>query len=241
MRGPVDARALAAARLWPAPKGSSPAPLGSGPEGSSLVRLASGPEGSRARAAQSSTASASAGAVGTRSGCRMCASSSRPSIEPRPRPREVRRRVDRDDPLRAERAQLVRVLLGLDERAGRVVAARHDDDDVGLRRRDELQRRLLRRLAGQAGHVLAARHLDELRRPVPGDEDRVQPLERHDARAPRSAHREADDVRAPGGAGDEVQRRVLRARRLRRSCARRRASRRRSSGPARSRAAARAA
>ena len=45
-------------------------------------------------------------------------------------------------------------------------------------------------LAGEAEHVGAAGELDELRRPVPGDEHRVQPLERGDGR-PRSASRTA--------------------------------------------------
>ena len=67
----------------------------------------------------------------------------------------------------------------------------------------------------QPGDVLATRHLDELRRPVPGDEHRVQPLERGHARPRLAADGETDDVRPPRRARDEIERRVLRAGRLR--------------------------
>src|SRR4051794_41422523 len=89
--------------------------------------------------------------------------------EPRPRPAEVRGRVDRDDPPRARRPQLVAVAPRLLERALAVVSARHDDDDLGPRRGHDLPRRLLGVLAGEAEDVAPAGELDDLRRPMAGD------------------------------------------------------------------------
>ena len=54
--------------------------------------------------------------------------------------------------------------------------------------------------------------LDELRGPVPGDEDRVEPLERGDRHALGPAHREAHGVDPRPLAGDEVQGGVARVR-----------------------------
>ena len=103
----------------------------------------------------------------------------------RPR-RRPRRRAAR----RARRSSSACVSACSSERRG-VVAARHGDDDLGLGGGDRLPRRLLGVLAGEAEDVLAAGHLDELRRPVAGDEDRVEPLERRHARARRAAHGDA--------------------------------------------------
>ena len=81
-----------------------------------------------------------------------------------------------------------------------VVAARHHDDHLGLARpRPRSQVARARALAGEAQHVLAARVLDQLRHPVARDEQRVEPLERGDARAGLGvAHREAHAVDAVG-------------------------------------------
>ena len=177
-------------------------------------------DGARRRRRQGATSTSSTRAPGGRLGHAVgvqdVGEQLEPVDEPRAGPREVRRGVDRDDAPGAERPQPVREQRGLLVRARRVVAARHADDDLGLGGGDHLPGRVSRVLAGEAEHVLAARHLDELRRPVAGDEDRVEPLQRRHARArraPRTARRTRVDPRALPG--DEVQRRVARPGRLR--------------------------
>ena len=107
---------------------------------------------------------------------------------------EVAGGVDRDDAAGAERRQLLGVRLGLLERALGVVAARHHDHDLRLRGPHLVPRSLLRVLAGPAEHVEPARVLDQLRRPVAGDEHRVEPLERSDRHRLGGAHREPHAV-----------------------------------------------
>jgi hypothetical protein len=65
-------------------------------------------------------------------------------------------------------------------------------------------------LAGEAEHVHAAGQLDDLRRPVPGDEDRVEPLDGDDRDALGAADGDADGVDAGALARDELDRRVAR-------------------------------
>ena len=107
-----------------------------------------------------------------------------PVDDPRARPREVGGGIDRDDLAGPDRRELVAVHLGLAVGDLGVVPARHHDHDVGLHGGDLFPRPLLGLLAGEAEHVLAAGELDQLRRPVPGGERRVEPLERHHARPP---------------------------------------------------------
>jgi hypothetical protein len=102
----------------------------------------------------------------------------------------------------------VRERLG--ERALAVVAARHADHDARLGRRDGLPRRLLGVLARKAEDVHPACQLDDLRRPVPGDEDRVEPLDCHDRDALGAADGDADRVDAGALARDQLERRVAR-------------------------------
>ena len=64
-------------------------------------------------------------------------------------------------------------------------------------------------LAGQAEHVDAAGVLDQLRGPVAGDEDRVEPLERGDPHRLLRAHGEAHLVDPARGVLDEVDAGVL--------------------------------
>ena len=71
------------------------------------------------------------------------------------------------------------------------------------------QRARLRALAGQPEEVDAARVLDQLRRPVAADEDRVEPLQRGDRDRRRVAHREPHAVDPAGGVGDQFDARVL--------------------------------
>ena len=125
-----------------------------------------------------------------------------------PGTREVRRGVDGDDAAGAQRRQMVGVGAGLLERARRVVAAGHDDHHLGLGRGDGLPVELLGVLAGQAEQVRAAGILDELRRPVTGDEQRIEPLERRHGTAARPADGEADTVDTPGAARDQRHRLV---------------------------------
>ena len=90
------------------------------------------------------------------------------------------------------RGQLVAVHLGLAVGDLGVVAAGHDDDDVGLARpAPRSQLRCSECSPAKPEHVLAAGVLDQLRGPVPGRERRVQPLERghRGRRAPRTASR----------------------------------------------------
>jgi hypothetical protein len=69
-------------------------------------------------------------------------------------------------------------------------------------------------LARQAEHVEAAGVLDQLRRPVAGDEHGVEPLERGDPHRLGRAHGEADAVDPGRGVLDEVDARVARVGRL---------------------------
>ena len=134
--------------------------------------------------------------------------------QPRARPAEVGGGVERDDLLGAQRAQAVAELLGLGQRARAVVAARDADDDLGLGGLQELPLQLLGVLAGEAEQVGPAGHVDQLRRPVAGDEDRVEPLDRDHAAPARALERDPHAVDAGALAGDEVQRGVARVGRL---------------------------
>ena len=139
----------------------------------------------------------------------------------------------------AERRELVGVVVGLRVRALGVVAARHHDDDLGPRRGDLLPRALLGVLARQAEQVDAAGVLDQLRHPVAGDEDRVEPLERGDAhRRARRARRAARGRSARPRPATRSTPASLASVGLRRACARRRAPRRACAGRARSPAGA---
>ncbi len=99
-------------------------------------------------------------------------------------------------------------------RALRVIAARHHDDELRARGEHGIPRDDLGALAGEAEHILAAGQLDHLRGPVAGDEDRVEPLERDDARARLLAHGELDAVDARGDIGDQLDAALARAGRL---------------------------
>ena len=129
--------------------------------------------------------------------------------------REVGGGVDGHDAAGAERGELVCVGPGLLERAVGVVAARHDDHDLGLRGAHVVPRALRGVLAGQAEHVEAAGVLDQLRRPVAGHEHRVQPLERGDADGLGGAHGQAHAVDPRGGVLHERHAGVLGVGRLR--------------------------
>ncbi len=158
---------------------------------------------------QRGSSSTAPGASGTRPGCRMWAISSSPSTSRGPGREKYADGVDRDHAPRAQRRQLVGVGLGLLERALGVVAARHADDDVRPRGRDLLPRAGLRVLAGQAEEVDPAGVLDQLRRPVAGHEDGVEPLERGDGDRRRVAHREPHAVDPRRRGGDQVDGGVL--------------------------------
>ena len=157
--------------------------------------------GLRARARRPGAVAAPAAGAG----CARAARGRRRGAGPAARSRRPRR--PRRSRSRAERGQAVGVLARLRQRARRVVAARHHDDDLRLGRRDLLPVDLDRRLGRLAEQVHPAGVLDQLRRPVPGDEQRVEPLERSDAaaaarRAPRgargrSARRRARPARSP--------------------------------------------
>ena len=122
--------------------------------------------------------------------------------QPRAGAGEIRGGVDRDDARGAERLELVAVVVGLLGGALGVVAARHHDDDLGPGGLDLLPRAPLGVLSRHAEHVDPARVLDHLRRPVAGDVDRVEPLERGDAdrlaRPARPAARGRCATRRPG-------------------------------------------
>ena len=201
--------------------------------------VGAGAPASAARGGSSSSARGRRRAPRARSsGCRMCASSSRPSTSRGPGAREVGGGVDRDD----ARAPSARSSLGVRQRllvrARRVIAAGHHHHDLRLRRRRRAsQLTVSRGFAGQPEHVLAAGELDQLRRPVAGDEHGIEPLERgHTRAALRRARRAARGRSAPAVRATSSTPCVAAPGRLRRACARRRASRRASSGRARSRA-----
>ena len=137
--------------------------------------------------------SASPGASGTSSGCRMWASSSRPSTIRGPGPREVGRGVDGDDLPGAERGELRRGASR--PRGGRSArrsrrASRSRCRAGRPRPRPRCAARSSRRRKPSTSSPPA--NVDQLRRPVPGRERWIEPFERHDARAPR--------VRGPRGA-----------------------------------------
>jgi len=81
--------------------------------------------------------------------------------------------------------------------------AGHHDHDLWLGGRDALVVELLGRLAREAEDILTACQLDQLRRPVAGNEHRVEPLERGDARVARLAHRDPNAIDAPRDQCDE--------------------------------------
>ena len=157
--------------------------------------------------------------------------------QPRAGAREVGRGVDRHDSPAPSAASS----LGVRRAPRRARAARRSRTASRPRPPARPRRALpgdhLRGLARQAEHVLAAGELDQLRRPVAGDVDRVEPLERA-PRAGAAAPRTASFTRSMRAATSRDQLDALRraGRSPRRACARRRASRRASSGRARSRA-----
>ena len=130
--------------------------------------------------------------------------------QPRTGAREVGGGVDGDDARGAEPRQRAGVAAGLLGGARGVVAARHHHHDLRARRVDRLPRRLLRVLAREAEDVAPAGQLDQLRRPVPGDEDGVQPLERGHRHPICVLDRDAHPVDPGALAADEVQRRIAR-------------------------------
>ena len=140
-----------------------------------------------------------------------------PVDQARSRAREVGGGVHRDDPSCAERRELWRA-PGLRACARRVIAARHHDDHLRLGRGDLSQSIVCDGSPAQPEEVLASGVLDQLRRPVTGDEDRVEPLERGDRAAPRCRARRAHAVDAPGCARTSATPRHA-AGRLRRPCA----------------------
>ena len=157
--------------------------------------------------------------------------------EPRRGPREERRRVDGDDPLRAERGEPVVVVERLVRGAATSKPQGITTTTSGCGG-DLLPARGARLLSGQPERVHAARELDQLRDPVPADVRRGEPLERRDG--PR--RRAVDAARAPRRSGRPRRRAARRPRPRprspRRAGARRPAPRRASSGRARSPAAA---
>ncbi len=136
---------------------------------------------------------------GTRSGCSRCASSSMPSTSRGPGPGEVGGGVHGHHAARRARRAARAWRRGLRRRPRGVVAARHGDHDLGLRRLDLLPLRRARLLAGHAEHVVAAGELDHLRHPVPADEHRVEPLQRRHARRLGAATAASHRVDPPAG------------------------------------------
>ena len=113
-----------------------------------------------------------------------------------------------------------------------VPAAGHDDDDVGIERRQRLPLDLGRLLAGRAGDVLAAGERDHLRDPVAADEGRVEPLEGDDPRARAHRRRRRGPPPAAPRARLAARRPAPRSRPPRRAGSRPPAPRRGCSGPA---------
>jgi hypothetical protein len=74
--------------------------------------------------------------------------------------------------------------LRLLDRAGQVVAARRDDDQLGCRRGDVSPAHRDRRRTRAGGDGLAARRADQIGYPVPGGERRIHPFDHRGLRAP---------------------------------------------------------
>ena len=102
--------------------------------------------------------------------------------------------VDHGDAAGLRRAQVAPARMLAEQRgvgagAVEVVAARRDDDHVGVGGRESIPLEAERLAARRADQRLAARQLDQLHRPVPGRHQRVRPLDHGDARSRPRARR----------------------------------------------------
>ena len=165
-------------------------------------------------------------------GCRMCASSSRPSTSRGPGREKYPEALTATTCLRADIGQLACVGERLSVCALLVIATRHHHQHIR-----RAAPRPPRRSPARVRRACPARphrpQLDQLRCPVPGHEHRIEPLERGDPRARLS--RTASFTRSIRAAMSATSVSPGRAGRWTApACARHRASRRASSGRARS-------
>ncbi len=111
--------------------------------------------------------------------------------------------------------ELLGVLERLEACSWRVISTGHHDDDLGLRLSDGIPGQRDRMLSRQTQDVLTPGELDQLGCPMAGHEDRIEPLERGDARPAPAADGELHAIDASRDLADQIDPALATVRRLR--------------------------